>query len=175
MTLRTRLQAMCVVAVAATALTACADWSELAFRQDHRVRVVTPESHAQVELPTKFSWATEDFQVVEPGSAPPDPSAGYFAVFVDTAPMEPGQTMRDRMADDQLCSDNPKCPDKGYLADRGIYTTTKTEFVLRVVKPLSSDEPVQLHDFTIVLLDSEGRRIGESAWNIQFKLENRTF
>lgn len=175
MTLGTRLKAACAAVMAAAALTACADWSELAFRQDQRLRFVTPQSHELAQLPVKLTWVMDDFRVVKPGSAPPDPSAGYYAVFVDTAPMKPGQTMRDLMADDQACVTDPKCPDKGYLADRGIYTTTKEELVLRSANPLSPDESVELHDVTVVLLDSEGRRIGESAWNIQFELENRTF
>lgn len=174
MACRTRLKGLVIAAAAMAALVACADWSQLGFRQDQRLQFTSPQSHRLVELPLTLSWSMDDFRIVKRGSAPPDPAAGYFAVFVDTAPMKPAQTMRDLMADDPACTGDPKCPDKADLADRGIYTTTKTKLVLRAVAPLSPDEPVELHDVTVVLLDSEGRRIGESAWNIQFKLENRT-
>lgn len=170
----TRVKRAVVAMVAMAGLVACADWSQLAFRQDQRLEFVGPESHRLVELPLTLSWTMADFRIVKPGSEAPGPAAGYFAVFVDTVPMEPRQTMRDLMADDPGCAADLNCPDKGYLADRGIYTTTKSKLVLRSVAPLSRDESVELHDVTVVLLDSEGRRIGESAWTIQFKLQNRT-
>lgn len=171
-----RLKRACSIAVAMVTLVSCTDWSQLAFRQDHRLRITAPANGDLVELPVKLSWSMDDFQIVEPGSGAGKPSAGYFAIFIDEVPMEPGQTLRELAAeDDPSCEQDPKCPDRGYLADRGIYTTTETSLSLRSVLPLPSDEPTQLHDVTVVLLDAAGSRIGENAWHLQFKLQKRTF
>lgn len=171
-----RLRRACGIAIAMVTLVSCADWSQLAFRQDHRLRFIAPANGDVVRLPLKLNWTMDDFRIVRPGSGTGKPSAGYFAIFIDETPMEPGRTLRELAAeDDPSCEQDPQCPDREYLADRGIYTTTKTSLRLRSVLPLSSDEPTQLHDVTVVLLDAAGSRIGESAWHLQFKLRKRTF
>jgi hypothetical protein len=62
------------------------------------------------------------------------------------------------------------------LAQRGVYATRATSIVLQVVAPLlPSHDKIQVHTLTVILLDSSGRRIGESAWYLEFKLRNRIF
>lgn len=115
-TTRVRLKRASCIAVAMVTLVSCADWSQLAFRQDHRLRFTAPANGDLVELPVKLSWTMDDFQIVEPGSGAGKPSAGYFAIFIDEVPMAPGQTLRELAAEeDPSCAQDPKCPDRGYL------------------------------------------------------------
>lgn len=162
-----------LVTLTLSCLAGCADYSALQFRQDHRLTFTAPESRELVETPLKVSWTIEDFQVVKPGSGEPSENAGYFAVFVDQAPVEPRATLDEVAEDDPDCVKDPKCPDRTYLADRGVYTTTDSELTLELIPALGSKEDVQLHEVTVVLLDSSGRRIGEVAWYQQFKMKNR--
>ncbi|CAB4695915.1 unannotated protein [freshwater metagenome] len=80
--------------------------------------------------------------------------------------------MADVFDDGQPCSPQT-CGDRGLLAERGVYLTRKPEVVLRTIPRLDSHEDTQLHEVTVVLLDAEGRRIGEAAWYDAFKLEHR--
>lgn len=157
--------------VLVVSLVACTDYSRLAFRQDRRLAFTTPQSYELVEMPVTLSWTIEDFRIVKPDSGLPQESAGYFAIFVDRAPVKPGRALQDVADQDESCKREPKCPDARYLAERGVYTTAKTTFELQTVPALDSNETVQLHEATVVLLDSGGHRIGEAAWHIPFKLE----
>jgi hypothetical protein len=153
----------------------CTDYSQLAFRQDSRLSISSPRSHELVTLPLALTWSMRDFEIVSAGTGEPSKNAGHFALFVDKAPIRPGHTLRDIAGRDTSCDRDPSCPDDQYLADRGVYTTAATSFELLAVAPLTSKQAEQLHDVTIVLLDSAGRRIGESSWHVQFKLRKRTF
>lgn len=154
-------------------LAGCATYAELAYRQDHRLRFTAPRPYELVKEPVTLSWTMKDFDIVEPGSGSPEDSAGYFAIFIDKAPVKPGRTLAEVAGRDQACDRDPKCPDARYLADRGVYTTTKTGFELDAVPALDSNETVQLHEATVVLLDAAGHRIGEAAWHVPFKLTKR--
>lgn len=153
---------------------ACTDFTDLAMRQDHRLTFTAPNSRDVVKPPFTLRWTMDDFRVVKPGAGRPERSAGYFAIFIDKSPMKPGQTVEDFVDDDEACKQDPNCPDANYLADRGVYTTTKTTLTVKEVLPLESDEGGQPHEATVVLLDSAGRRIGESSWYLQFALAERT-
>lgn len=73
---------------------------------------------------------------------------GSFAVFVDRTPIRPGATFVDLP---------------------GAYSTTETELVIdQVNEPADGSER---HTATIVLLDEDGRRDGESAWDVVFEVE----
>lgn len=163
-----------VVLLGVAALAGCAGYSELAYRQDHRLEFTSPRPYELVELPVTLSWTMNDFRIVEPGTRAPERSTGYFAIFVDTTPVKPGHTLRDITDSDYACDRADDCPDAQYLADRGVYTTTSTSMELDVVPELPSSETEQLHEATVVLLDSAGRRIGESAWRIPFKLRKKS-
>jgi hypothetical protein len=110
-----------------------------------------------------------DFDVVAPGTQPVSNASGYFAVFVDRAPVAPGQSV-DAVAD-HTCRRTPGCLNGGYLADHGVYVTSTDYAILSVVPPLNRYQKVQLHEATVVLLDSAGRRIGESAWYLDFRVK----
>ena len=164
-----------VVGLAAVGLlvTGCSvDLDRIAFRSDDRLHFTAPGDRALLSEPVSLRWTMKDFAVTRGGV--PSPDSGYFAIFVDQAPVEPGQELGAVAEDDLVCQADPTCPDRQYLAARQIYTTTDTAFTLEQVAPRTgSAEDVQLHDVTIVLLDADGRRIGESAWDISFKLRKR--
>jgi hypothetical protein len=153
----------------------CADYSELQFVQDHRLTFTAPGNNELVETPFKLKWRMDDFEVLPKRSkAEPTDDAGYYAVFVDLAPVKPNHTLDDVGNDDPACESDPRCPDQEYLNAKGVYVTRKPQITLDVVAPLPTKERVQRHEVTVVLLDSEGRRIGESAWWLKFKMVNRT-
>lgn len=182
-----------VLAVAGVLVTSgCVDLEEMQFVKDHRLTFESPEDYALTELPLEVSWTMEDFEIVpkparaaapskrrqdrgRAASAVPAPreDEGYFAVFVDRAPIKPGATLASVGDGDPMCAADPGCPDRAYLEAEGVYTTRRSSLVLDIVEPLASKERIQLHQVTVVLLDSEGRRIGEYAWFRHFKLENK--
>ena len=140
----------------------------LAFRTDERVTITSPDDRETVSLPVTITWTVDGFDLVEPG-APAQDDAGYFAVFVDRAPVSPGERF-DSVADgDAACRGS--CPDAAYLAQRGIYATTATQVVIESVE-LDDDDRSDRHTATIVLVDGAGRRIGESAFDVTFEIED---
>ena len=143
--------------------TACAPQG-LAFRVDERVKITAPDDEATVSLPLTLRWTVRDFDVVEPGTAARE-GAGYFAVFVDATPMRPGKTLKSLRDADAVCED--PCTEDAYFLARGIYPTTSTELVIDKL-PLGSEG--ESHRATIVLLDADGRRIGESAFRVDFTI-----
>ena len=172
------LRALVLVGALCAALltSGCADYSKMLFVKDERLQFTTPKDYEQVEVPVKVEWTIEDFEVLpRDAEAEPTNDAGYFAVFVDRAPVKPGGTLEDVADRDPACKADPRCPDKAYLNANGVYVTRKTEITLPNVAPLTTKERVQLHQLTVILLDSEGRRIGEYAWFTRFKLVNKVF
>ena len=185
-----RVLAAALVVPGVLACSGCVDTSQMQFVKDDRLTFQSPDDYELTELPLTVSWTMEDFEVLPKPEKPakggkgaktvtaadvPEPTedAGYFAVFVDRAPIKPGRTLEDVGDGDPLCEGNPACPDKTYLEAEGVYTTRKPTITLELVKALSSKEKIQLHQVTVIVLDSEGRRIGETAWFRYFKLENK--
>jgi hypothetical protein len=138
----------------------------LAFFKDQRLEIVSPGSHDDVKLPVTIRWRVEDFRVTgRTGAAGTD--SGYFGVFVDRAPVPPGKALW-IAHDDRHCLASPGCPDKQYLADRDTYDTSDTSFTFPQLPDLDAYHGHELHEVTVVLLDGAGRRIGESAWYVDF-------
>jgi hypothetical protein len=145
-------------ALALTALlTAC---NHLAFVADHRLHFVTPASRAVVTTPVTLSWTVTGFD------------GGSFAIFVDRAPIKPGQTVGAVAGGDASCRHTPGCPDAQYLADRQVYTTAKTTLTIDQI-PALRGKGTQTHEATIVLLDPSGHRVGEAAWYRDFRIKKR--
>lgn len=167
---RRRLPQVAGLLVACAAVAGCVPQG-LAFRVDDRLTFVSPEDRATVSLPVTLDWEIRDFDVVDPGSAPRE-DAGYFAVFVDRSPMPPTEPLSWVARDDTSCREDDGCPDEDYLNARGIYTTTETELVLEQVPRTTDDEDrKERHRAVVVLLDGDGHRIGESAFEIAFDVE----
>ena len=144
--------------------------SGLSFVQDERITISAPEDRARVELPLTVRWEVEDFEITGPTGRATD-DAGYFGVLVDRAPPPPGRDLEWLLRDDVVCSANPECPDEAYLAARDIYSTAETSIVIdQVPEPARGERSREFHEVTVVLLDGTGRRIGESAFGVEFEL-----
>jgi hypothetical protein len=144
---------------------------DLNFRTDNRLHFLSPEPRATTKQPVTVTWRMDDFRVAAQGSEPPSRDAGYFAVFVDATPIKPGHTMDDVAKGDPFCQRSPTCPDKKYLADHRVYTTTNTSIKLPLIPNITgSKEKLQLHSITVVLMDTSGHRIGESAWQLDIRI-----
>ncbi|MFP5326204.1 MAG: hypothetical protein ACLGHT_01835 [Acidimicrobiia bacterium] len=150
-----------LVALAVLGASACSA-SGLAFRQDDRVRFVEPADREEVEEPVKFRWRAEGL-----------PAGTTYAVFVDRSPQPPGKTVAWLFRDDKSCARIPECPDSEYLALRGIFLTDEEELTVSRLRDLD-DQSRQLHAVTVVLLDRQGRRLGESAFirEVQLRAED---
>ena len=161
------------VAAAVVVLAGCGltRLDEVNFRVDDRLEFVGPEARSTVRAPLTVAWTMDDFRIAAEGSEPPSDEAGYFAIFVDQTPVKPGHTLADVAEGDDLCEGKPGCPDKTYLADHDVYTTTGTSIEIPAIPDITgSEEELQLHTITIVLMDSSGHRIGESAWQLDLRM-----
>jgi len=140
----------------------------LAFVQDDRLEIVEPDYREKVTLPVTISWEVEDFEITgRNGESRED--AGYFAVFFDDeTPVPPRKKLEYVAKDDLECQNTPGCPDEVYFADRGIYETTSTSLTVERLPDLDAFQGHETHEVTVILLDGTGRRIGESAWWVQF-------
>ena len=160
-----------LVLLAALTCTACLPEGQ-SFRLDNRVSIVAPVDRQEVSLPVTLRWTVEDFDVVRPGGQVRE-DAGYFAVFVDRAPMPPGEDLAWLARKDKSCRPSDGCPDEEYFSRLGVYTTSDTEFVIDQVQSRGGNRRDR-HTATIVLLDAGGRRIGESAFKVSFDVEKES-
>jgi hypothetical protein len=129
----------------------------LNFVQDDRVTIVAPRDRAEVRLPVTLRWSSRDFD-------------GTYAVFVDRAPVPPGRTLAWIARDDELCRQTPGCPDAAWLGDRDVYATSSTELTIDDLPDLTEGERRDFHEASVILLDDEGRRVGEAAFTVEFQV-----
>ncbi len=142
----------------------------LAFIEDRRVEIVSPDYRQLVDLPVTVDW-----EVTDEGLQQDLASGARFGVYVDIDPQPPGEPLEYFARDDPQCRRSITCPDARYLRQRGIHTTTETEmtFGSLPIAPgvdLERGQP-DFHEVTLVLLDESGTRIGESAWAIIFEVD----
>jgi hypothetical protein len=158
------LRAVALTLAACLALGACGS-SGLVFTQDSTLDVLSPAPRAKVHLPVEIRWRTTG------GAA--GANGPYFAVFLDRAPVRPGQSLR-AVADD-TCNRTPGCPDAAYLRDREVFVTKGTSVTVDAVpkhtgqRTGANDE----HEAVIIPVDAQGRRIGEVAHTVQFTVKGR--
>lgn len=134
----------------------------LAFRQDDRLSFVTPDDRSEMRLPLTVQWEVEDFDV--------GAGAGSFAVFVDRAPQPPGKTLTWLARNDDSCRPENSCPDAEWFAEREIFPTTDYELTIERL-PARTDDRREWHEVTVVLIDQDGQRVGETGWTIEFQVE----
>lgn len=154
--LRTTGMALGAVLLFCPTLSGCATQG-LAFRTDDRVDIVAPDRGDLVELPLTLEWTARDVD-------------GSFAVFVDQAPMPPGKPLSWVARGDDDCDESAGCPDAQYLAERGVLATSEHSVVIERVPFDTGNRRCAEYDATVVLLDDEGRRRGESAWTVPFRV-----
>jgi hypothetical protein len=130
----------------------------LVLRQPDGIRDLKPPALSSTKLPVKLSWTARPLAVGE-----------RFVVFVDQAPMPPGDSL-ESLADD-TCKATPGCPNQAYLNQHFVFVTRDDRVELPVL-PLQGPFPVNdlydLHQATIVIIDHAGRRVGEEFWATSF-------
>lgn len=145
----------------------------LSFREDKRVQILMPEDNSTVTLPFELRWRVNDFQATGlDGSATNE--RGFFVVFLDSSPVPPGESLAYVARDDEFCKRKPGCPDERYLADRHIYETRQTSLrITTLVDNRPPDRPTAAdnHQITIALFNGRGKRIGEAAFSVDFKVD----
>ncbi|MDX6199683.1 MAG: hypothetical protein QOJ79_2834 [Actinomycetota bacterium] len=172
--MRRRSGRLAAVIAALSLLTSGCVAQGLAFRIDDRVRIDAPKARSQVTLPVTVRWSVKDFTVVAPGiEATATDHAGYFGVFVDQTPQPPGKTLAWVARKDRSCRVSDGCPDAEYLAARNIYSTSQTQITFEQLPRPSDTSKKERHNVTIVLLDAKGRRIGESAFYVEFVVKRK--
>lgn len=157
---RTRALSLVVVVAVAVVATSCSA-SGLAFRASDAVEIVSPRDRAAVRLPVRLSWRASA-------------RGAFYAAFVDRAPIRPGQSL-DVLADDD-CRRAPRCPDLQYLRDRYVFVTDGHSLVVDAVPQKTGTQRASArrrHEATIVPLDADGRRVGESAYTVEFTVAER--
>ena len=132
----------------------------VAFRQDDRLSFVSPGDRDEVTLPVTVEWEVEDFEV---------PGDGYFAVFVDRAPQPPGRTLDWLARNDDACAQIEDCPGAAWFNERDIFPTTETELTIDQLPDRTVDGR-ERHEVTVVLVDRDGRRIGETGWTLELEV-----
>ncbi|MBA2609418.1 MAG: hypothetical protein H0U92_10790 [Actinobacteria bacterium] len=163
-----RIAALAVVASALT-LPACAV-NGLAFKQDTRLSFAYPDQRDKVRLPLTVRWSVREFEVTGP-TPNVRPGAGYFAVFVDRSPQPPGKTLGWFARNDRSCQRDPTCPDDQYFAERNVYAVNANEFTIEYLRPPNLGSKIrEFHEITVALVDGEGRRLGETAYTVEFQV-----
>ena len=158
--LRRMIGVLAVLSLSSFVLTGCA-LSGLAFRADKRVTIVTPTDQQNVRLPVEISWTSKI-----PASADIE-----YAVFIDSHPMRPGQTIESWIPSTDSCHHTPGCPNQQWLEQRFVFITTKHEITLKLLPTLTTGgrDAENTHNVTIVLLNKKtGQRVGESAFLTTF-------
>jgi hypothetical protein len=153
-----------MVMVAGSVLSACGTGG-LSFVQDKRVDIVRPNDRTTVSLPLTVAWTVKDFAIGDGG--------GSFGVFVDRAPQPSGRTLSWLFRGDRSCKGTGAalCDKPEFLAQRSVYQTTARSFSVDQVSRLAGGSTNRLHELTVVLLGPDGKRIGEGAWSVQFKVK----
>lgn len=150
------------LALLAAVLLASCGFGGLQFRVDDRVEIVSPQDREVVTVPFEVEWTVEGLDVA---AAPRDGTGVYFAVFVDRTPMGPGRPLEDLA--DEACERDPQCPNEQWLADNFVLLTTDTSLTIDRLPARDLDTRTgaqDLYEITIVLMDEDDERIGESAF-----------
>jgi hypothetical protein len=150
---------LAVLGIAGSVLASACAVSGLSFVADTRVKIHEPEENEKVTVPFTVDWTVDDYD-------------GLFVVFFDRSPMRPGQDLRSLVPEGDPCRVEPNCPDAAWLADRNIYVTDANTLVIEALPDRrDTNRAKDRHDLTIVLLDRDGRRSGESAFTKEFIVE----
>jgi hypothetical protein len=146
--------ALVVASLGAPACTAHA----VSFREANQITIVTPSMESVVDVPVTLRWTSRL------------PRGTSYAVFFDRAPIQPGRTLKSLAQNDAVCNQNPHCPDSLYLTQHYVYVTRNTGLSVGPLPFVGKHDRYNLHDATIVVLDKAGRRRGEAAYSVRFRV-----
>lgn len=131
----------------------------LSFVADDRLTIHTPAENESVGLPFTMAWSVDEFE-------------GQVVLFFDRSPMRPGQDLSSLVPEGDPCRADPACPTADWLADRNIYVTDQDSLIIDSLPDRrDSNSERDRHDVTVVLLNDDGQRSGESAFTKEFIVE----
>ena len=132
----------------------------LAFRDEQVVRITWPRHRARVHAPFDLRWR----RVRAP------PAGARYEVLVDRSPQPPGEAPAWLARGDDTCRAALGCPDSSWYAARGVYFTSSDTMTIPFVASTRAERSSTLHDAIVVVVDRDGRRIGESAALVEFRI-----
>lgn len=148
------------LAVAVLALLPACSVNDLSFKRNLDLTFHAPEEGEEVGFPFEVRWELEQ------------PHDSGYVVFFDRPPMRPGKTLESLVADGDACHARGTCPDALWLEDNEVYVTTEPRIVVeRLPEERTNNRTSDRHEVTVVLVDGEGRRKGELAFNREFVVE----
>lgn len=150
-------------------VTSGCDTSNYAFKIDNSIKILAPQSRSEVGIPANVRW-TDSKQPPNLRVAPADPTAEYYAVFLDKAPMPPGKRLASLVENNEQCKLSEGCPSREQLAEVGVRLTAKTTVMLDFIadrRPSSRSDTNDIHEVTIVRMRGD-RRVGETAFRRTF-------
>jgi hypothetical protein len=153
-----------VTLLVALAATAC-DTSGYAFKVDKSITITAPKARAEVSRPLVVRW-TDAKPPAKPRVAPADPTADYYAVFLDREALAPHKRLSSLVKGIRACSDIPGCPTTQQLEDLGVYLVAARSLTIPFVRDLRSTSrggTKDVHELTIVRMRGD-QRSGESAY-----------
>lgn len=157
-----------VAALAALLACASCQFRQFQFTRDNRVHIAAPTEDQLVGVPFTVRWTWHDFTISDP-AGPATRHSGYFGVFIDSEPPAPGRLVSSLFRSDKECQQRPGCPGAADYQQRGIYFSREGTVTVTDRAMLSTTSDPEQHTVTIVLLDRDGRRIGETAWFRDFR------
>lgn len=170
-----RLARIAVIAASVGALFATAGCGEQQFKNDNRVHFTAPKQGSKIERPVTVRWTSEDFNLTG-FDGTRDRKAGQFALFLDRAPIKPGQRLSRIIKKDAACLGKEKtCLDIQALSDHYVFVTDKFELSFETLPSVASSGKTETHEVILVMVDGQGYRIGESAWHVTFRVKKRSF
>lgn len=128
---------------------------------DDRVEIVEPADRSEVAAPFDIRWTARDL-----------PIGTRFVLVIDGTPPPPGRGLDWYARDDDSCRPADGCPDSTYLARRNVFETEQQRHRVDALAPDPSAPPSRRdhHEATVFLLDADGRRIGEAAAHVEFRI-----
>ena len=171
--MRQRATALLLCALVASSTAAC-DVSRLQFKNDHRLSIQEPKDRQKVALPFTISWSMKGFDTSGGLDGSTDKTRGVFAVFLDRAPMPVGKDIKWIGHGDTSCERDPRCPDRDYLTNKGVFITQDSSITIDTLPPAGQGVGDEEHYVNVVLLNGKGQRIGETGWYREFRTKRRS-
>ena len=162
------MKAVVGLLLALAMVTGC-DTSNYAFKVDNSIKITQPKARTEVTVPVTIRW-TDAKSVAGMRVDPKDPTASYYAVFLDAAPMGPGRRLASLVEHSDRCKLSAGCPTTNQLSDAGVHLTAAPSAVLEFVadrRPSSHGDTKDTHDVTIVRMLGD-KRVGETAFRQTF-------
>jgi hypothetical protein len=157
---RTALLLFVVACIGVTA-TGCR-LSGLAFQKDESFKIFSPRQDSTVSLPVTLHWQRRSLSAGE-----------RYAVFVDRAPVAPGDPLSSIVNEDDPCRFTQTCATKLFLESRNVYRTAAPRLVIESIATtdeLSRSNARDTHEAVIVVIDARNRRIGEKSYAVDFRI-----